>query len=47
MRPGNQAAALLYLLRLDLRRWRHARWTEAYNAFRLAASRASTMVEEH
>ena len=40
-KPGAQAAALLYCLRLDLSRWRHERWTEAYNARR----RASTMVE--
>ena len=40
VRPGAQATALLYLLRLDLRRWRHARWTEAYNAYRVAAHRA-------
>ena len=45
MRPGTQAAALLYLLRLDLRRWQQGQATEAYNAYRVAAHRASTMVE--
>ena len=38
MNDGTKAAALLYLLRLDLSRWRHARWTDAYNARRRAGS---------
>ncbi len=43
MRPGDQAAALLFLLEYDRRRWQDASFREAYNARRQAA--ASTMVE--